>query len=216
MDQVTVREARGGSADVETAAKLCIDRARAAQQAFRKATQEQVDDAVTGLAWALYKPERARALAEIAVADTGLGNLTDKVTKNQRKTFGTLRDLLRVKTVGVIEEDRDNFDYLYLRKDLAQLAGKQYHKKRNHVNAFVNTYNFDESALSGRNIDGAVSVLEHWHKSREEDVDDFEAAREALELAIENAGDDEEFGDIRERAQALLALLNEEPGAAAS
>ncbi len=82
----------------------------------------------------------------------------------------------------VIEEDRDNFDYLYLRKDLAQLAGKQYHKKRNHVNAFVNTYNFDESPLTGRNIDGAVSVLEHWHKSREEDVDDFEAAREALEL----------------------------------
>lgn len=41
-------------------------------------------------------------------------------------------------------------------------------------------------------------------------------AREALELAIENAGDDEKFGDIRERAQALLALLNEEPGAAAS
>ena len=39
--------------------------------------------------------------------DTGLGNVEDKVTKNQRKTFGTLRDLLRVKTEGVIEEDRE-------------------------------------------------------------------------------------------------------------
>ncbi len=38
--------------------------------------------------------------------DTGLGNVADKIIKNQRKTFGTLRDLLRVKTVGVIEEDR--------------------------------------------------------------------------------------------------------------
>ncbi len=58
------------------------------------------------LAWALYKPEHARALAEMAVADTGLGNAADKVVKNQRKTFGTLRDLLRARSVGVIEEDR--------------------------------------------------------------------------------------------------------------
>ena len=57
------------------------------------------------LAWALYRPEHARELAELAVADTGLGNVADKVIKNQRKTFGTLRDLLRVRTVGVIEED---------------------------------------------------------------------------------------------------------------
>jgi sulfoacetaldehyde dehydrogenase len=39
------------------------------------------------------------------VADTGLGNVPDKVIKNQRKTFGTLRDLLRVKTVGEISRD---------------------------------------------------------------------------------------------------------------
>lgn len=43
-----------------------------------------------------------------------------------------------------------------------------------------------------------------------------DGAREALELAIENAGDDEKFEDIRERAQALLALLTEKSGAAAS
>lgn len=39
---------------------------------------------------------------------------------------------------------------------------------------------------------------------------DKENAKEALELAIENAGDDEKFADIRERAQALLGLLSEE------
>jgi sulfoacetaldehyde dehydrogenase len=45
-------------------------------------------------------------LAELAVADTHLGNVADKIVKNQRKTFGTLRDLLRGKSVGIIEEDR--------------------------------------------------------------------------------------------------------------
>ena len=92
------------SADQEAIAAL-VARARTAQRAFANATQERVDDAVAALAWAIYEPGRARALAELAVADTGLGNVADKVTKNQRKTFGTLRDLMRVRTVGVIEED---------------------------------------------------------------------------------------------------------------
>lgn len=92
------------SADQEAIAAL-VARARTAQRAFANATQERVDDAVAALAWAIYEPGRARALAELAVADTGLGNVADKITKNQRKTFGTLRDLMRVRTVGVIEED---------------------------------------------------------------------------------------------------------------
>jgi sulfoacetaldehyde dehydrogenase len=74
-------------------------------EAFADADQVRTDEAVVALAWSLYKPEHARELAELAVADTGLGNVADKVTKKQRKTFGTLRDLLRVKSVGVMEED---------------------------------------------------------------------------------------------------------------
>jgi sulfoacetaldehyde dehydrogenase len=80
-------------------------RARAAQAAFADADQERVDDAVRAVAWSLYAPERAREIAELAVEDTGLGNVPDKIIKKQRKTFGTLRDLLRAKTVGEIERD---------------------------------------------------------------------------------------------------------------
>ncbi len=81
-----------------------MQRARAAQAQFANATQEQVDAAVTAIAWSLYKTENAKALAEMAVEDTGLGNVNDKITKNTRKTFGTLRDLSRVKSVGIIEQ----------------------------------------------------------------------------------------------------------------
>ena len=81
-----------------------VRRARTAMEAFANADQARVDEAVTALAWSLYKPEHAEALAAMAVDDTGLGNAADKVVKNQRKTFGTLRDLMRVKSVGVIEE----------------------------------------------------------------------------------------------------------------
>jgi sulfoacetaldehyde dehydrogenase len=82
-----------------------IARARAAMETLKGASQERIDEAVTALAWAIYKPSNAKALAELAVEDTGLGNVPDKVTKNTRKTFGALRDLMRAKTVGIIEED---------------------------------------------------------------------------------------------------------------
>jgi len=82
-----------------------IARARAAMSEFGASNQARVDDAVIALAWSLYHPDRALELAKQAVRETGLGNVDDKVTKNQRKTFGTLRDLLRVRTVGIIEND---------------------------------------------------------------------------------------------------------------
>ncbi len=81
-----------------------IRRARAAQEQFTRYTQEQVDEVVTAAAWAVVNPAHARRLAEIAVADTGLGNVTDKIAKNRRKTIGTLRDLQNSKSVGVIAE----------------------------------------------------------------------------------------------------------------
>jgi sulfoacetaldehyde dehydrogenase len=85
-----------------------VQRARAAMAVYAReigtAGQARIDEAVTALAWSIYKPENARRLAEIAVEATGLGDVESKVAKNQRKTFGTLRDLLRVKSTGIIEE----------------------------------------------------------------------------------------------------------------
>jgi sulfoacetaldehyde dehydrogenase len=88
----------------EIAADL-VRKARAAQETFAEADQARVDEAVRALAWSLYKLEHAKELAELAVEDTGLGNVPDKIIKKQRKTFGTLRDLLRAKSVGEIERD---------------------------------------------------------------------------------------------------------------
>ena len=92
--------------DAIAAVERTMRAARRAQESFAEVSQERADEAVRALAWAIYEPGRARELAELAVEDTGLGNVPDKVVKNQRKTFGTLRDLLRGRSVGVIEEDR--------------------------------------------------------------------------------------------------------------
>ncbi|MBP2633777.1 MAG: hypothetical protein H6Q70_4405 [Firmicutes bacterium] len=39
-----------------------------------------------------------------------------------------------------IEEDRDNFDYVYYSEDLIHLAGRKYHSKKNHLNSFKKSY----------------------------------------------------------------------------
>lgn len=82
-----------------------VSRARAAQRIYEGWSQEQVDMAVVAAGWAIIEPGRNRELAELAVADTGVGNVEDKVRKNHRKTFGLLRDLKDARSVGVIAED---------------------------------------------------------------------------------------------------------------
>lgn len=82
-----------------------VARARAAQRIYETWTQAQVDTAVVAAGWAIIEPARNRELAELAVADTGVGNVEDKVRKNRRKTFGLLRDLHGARSVGVIAED---------------------------------------------------------------------------------------------------------------
>jgi hypothetical protein len=81
-----------------------------------------------------------------------------------------------------IEEDRDNFDYLYLREKLANLDGKKLHKKRNLVNSFVNNYTFHGKTLWSENIPDAIKVLDGWREVRGMIEDDYDATREALNL----------------------------------
>ncbi len=88
----------------EELAEALVARGRAAMAGLAGASQELLDEAVTALAWSHYRLENARALAEASVRATGLGNAPDKIEKIRRKTFGTLRDLSRVKSTGVIEE----------------------------------------------------------------------------------------------------------------
>jgi hypothetical protein len=78
-------------------------------------------------------------------------------------------------------EDRDNFDYLYLRSDLAELAGKKFHKKRNLVAQFLRAYTHEEKPLTEELIPEALKVLESWRADKGDDGD-YAAGREALEL----------------------------------
>ncbi len=92
----------------ETLVSELVNRARIAQSLFAKYSQAEVDEVVTAAAWALINPENNERLSKLAVEETGLGNVKDKIIKNHRKTLGLLRDLKQAKTIGVINDDVEN------------------------------------------------------------------------------------------------------------
>jgi sulfoacetaldehyde dehydrogenase len=81
-----------------------VERARAAARAIEDYTQEQVDELVTAVAWAVVRKDRAEALARLAVDEGGFGNYADKVTKINKRVVGVLADMTGMRTVGVVEE----------------------------------------------------------------------------------------------------------------
>jgi sulfoacetaldehyde dehydrogenase len=94
----------GAPSAVEALVGELVQRARAAQRIAEGYDQARIDDVVAAAGWAIIEPGRNRALAELAVADTGIGNVPDKIAKNHRKTLGLLRDLHGARSVGVIAD----------------------------------------------------------------------------------------------------------------
>ena len=100
-------EAAPDATNAREAVAQLVARARAAQKVYERYTQGELDEAVAAAGWAIMNPAHNRALAELAVKDTGLGVVADKITKNHRKTLGLLRDLQGAKSTGVIADYPD-------------------------------------------------------------------------------------------------------------
>lgn len=82
-----------------------LTKAREAQAILEGFTQEQVDVIVKALAYAVN--QEARPLAEMAVEETRMGNVEDKVLKNFNKAELIWADLEHEKTVGIIKRDKE-------------------------------------------------------------------------------------------------------------
>lgn len=80
-----------------------IKRAKSAQGKFERCNQEQVDKVVKEMAKVIC--DHAAELAQLAVAETGMGNVDDKTKKNQNKAKTIWNHLKDKKSVGVIATD---------------------------------------------------------------------------------------------------------------
>ena len=73
----------------------------------------------------------------------------------------------------IFRESRDAADYIYLQSDLANLSGKKYHSKRNHINAFSKKHNWHYEEITQSNIEKVRLCAEKWYKENADKEDSF-------------------------------------------
>jgi len=66
-----------------------------------------------------------------------------------------------------IVEERDSFDYLYLREDLATLPGNRFHKKKNRINYFAARHTHEVRSFSAQHLCGCLQLLDEWGRVAE-------------------------------------------------
>lgn len=100
-------DSKGSDSAPEDVVNHLIANAHVAMDAIQDYTQKEVDELTQAVGWAVYEEENAREISELAVRETGFGNVEDKISKKRRKTLGTLNDILGKPSVGVINTNEE-------------------------------------------------------------------------------------------------------------
>jgi sulfoacetaldehyde dehydrogenase len=95
--------ARSITEEEKSLAQELVQRARAAMRTAYGYDQARVDDLCRAVGWATANEESFVALTEMSVAESGMGSADGGKTR-RFKIIGILRDALRQKSIGVIEE----------------------------------------------------------------------------------------------------------------
>ena len=64
-------------------------------------------------------------------------------------------------------DDRPNYDYVYLKDDLVDLAGRKYHPKKNHLNYFHEHYSYRYVPFTSDMADDAMAFIRAFNARKE-------------------------------------------------
>lgn len=85
------------------------------------------------------------------------------------------------------EFSEDYFDYVYEAEALANLSGKKYHSKRNHISNFKRAYpDWSYEEINEKNISECIELHTNWINFRESDDPDYSMEFEAVLTGFEN------------------------------
>ena len=86
----------------------------------------------------------------------------------------------------VLSHDRDDDDYIYLREDLAELKGRRYHQKKNHLNYFLRNCSWTYEEITPQNVDEVREFLLRINEDRLSDMpEDWKTILQLESQAIE-------------------------------
>lgn len=86
-------------------------------------------------------------------------------------------------------DDRPNYDYIYLTQDLIELKGKAFHGKKNHLNYFKKTYEYEYVKLTSDMADDAMKFISDFNKRKDVPAHEMELLKmeeEAMEDVFRN------------------------------
>lgn len=104
---------------------------------------------------------------ELSLAEV-FEKLGSKVIGATRITAGDTGDLPPAEFA--ISPDRNNSDYVYRVRDLAELRGRKYSKKRSHVKQCLKNHDCSFEYITGHNIEECRQLQERWCQSKECDL----------------------------------------------
>lgn len=88
----------------------------------------------------------------------------------------------------IFEENRDYYDYIYLREHLATLTGKKYQAKRNFLNKFRKEYpHYEYKELTKEQVPECLRLADEWRKANDGEGDKaLEAEKCSMTYALEH------------------------------
>ncbi len=86
-----------------------------------------------------------------------------------------------------IQETRDFFDYLYKSEDLANLVGRKYHSKKNHVSYFEKNFDWKYEPINKDNIEQCLLLNHHWEGlNKQKNPEEISEENQAIKKALNN------------------------------
>ena len=89
----------------------------------------------------------------------------------------------------VWEDDRPNYDYIYRTEDLINLSGRKYHTKKNHLNYFKKTFQYEYITLTSDMSEDAMRFIAEFNARKDVPEHEMELLRmeeEAMRDVFEN------------------------------
>ncbi|MDO4869197.1 MAG: phosphatidylglycerol lysyltransferase domain-containing protein [Bacillota bacterium] len=86
-------------------------------------------------------------------------------------------------------DDRPNYDYIYLTQDLIELKGRDFHSKKNHLNYFKKTFDYEYVQLTSDMADDAMKFIDEFNQRKDVPANEMELLKmeeEAMKDVFEN------------------------------
>lgn len=106
IERMIIMSSTDNITDIQYVTEL-MKRAHAAQKIAESFAQEYVDKLTREIGWALVQPDTVDEIARFCLQETRMGTLEAKQNKLFNKVRGVLNDINPLKSVGVVEENKE-------------------------------------------------------------------------------------------------------------